>query len=29
MKITGVGIWSKIQEIYDFNKKFNVYWLDV
>ncbi len=24
----GYGIWSKIQEIYDANKKFNIYWLD-
>ena len=23
------GIWSKIQEIYDANKKFNIYWFDV
>ncbi len=29
MKITGYGIWSKIQEIYDANKTFNVYWLDL
>ena len=29
MKINGYSIWSKIQEIYDANKKFNVYWLDV
>lgn len=27
--VSGFGIWSKIQEIYDANKKFNVYWLDV
>ena len=23
------GIWSKIQEIYDADKKYNVYWLDI
>lgn len=25
----GYGIWSKIQQIYDANKEFNIYWLDV
>ena len=28
-EVTGYGIWSKIQEIYEANKKFNVYWTDV
>ena len=29
LKITGFGIWSKIQQIFDADKQYNVYWLDV
>lgn len=27
-EVTGYGIWSKIQEIYEANKKFAVYWIE-
>ena len=29
MRVTGYGIWSKIEEIFEANKKINLYWLDV
>lgn len=29
MKITGYSIWSKIQQIFEADKKFNVFWLDI
>ena len=28
LKITGYGIWSKIQEIFEADKKYNVYWIE-
>ncbi len=28
-RVTGYGIWSKMQEIFDADKKINLYWIDV